>query len=260
MMPLSEDEIVKRFNYFNVADQQDLRGHLWALAEAGLSVVDLAESPPVHDPPAHDPFTYHEPTADCIWALGDPTWCNTHGRYGKVHGRHRTAAVDAVADLVAWLDSCAEAHRHVPGITAKYTAAADLIRVHSMAEPPPFPGAFPGPVVDGAPTWGAYLRDVPSDDTWQWSHGDWPDWVPGADARGPAPSTWVLARRSPKATAEQVIAQYLQHAPEQGDWPDDEHAEGVASGVLGALTAAGYCVVVDAVVEAEIVEETPDDV
>ena len=43
-------------------------------------------------------------------------------------------------------------------------------------------------------------------------------------------------------TARHVIRDYLLHAPEQSDWPDEDHANGLALGVLGALEEAGYMV------------------
>jgi hypothetical protein len=42
------------------------------------------------------------------------------------------------------------------------------------------------------------------------------------------------------ADAERIAAAYLAHAPEQGDWPWEDHCEGVASGIFYALHDAGW--------------------
>ena len=42
---------------------------------------------------------------------------------------------------------------------------------------------------------------------------------------------------------EGPIEQYLIHQPEQGDWPWEDHCNGLAGGILAALRAAGVVLV-----------------
>ena len=43
--------------------------------------------------------------------------------------------------------------------------------------------------------------------------------------------------------AEGPIEQYLIHQPEQGDWPWEDHCNGLAGGILDALRGAGVVAV-----------------
>lgn len=38
----------------------------------------------------------------------------------------------------------------------------------------------------------------------------------------------------------QIVTAYLEHMPEQGDWPWHDHCEGLAGGVLNALHNNGF--------------------
>lgn len=42
------------------------------------------------------------------------------------------------------------------------------------------------------------------------------------------------------ADAFRAVKDYLANPPEQGDWSDDDHLDGIAGGVLSALGRAGY--------------------
>lgn len=37
-----------------------------------------------------------------------------------------------------------------------------------------------------------------------------------------------------------IVYEYLRVAPEQGDWPYEDHLEGLASGIVEALRSAGH--------------------
>src|SRR5262245_58530045 len=54
------------------------------------------------------------------------------------------------------------------------------------------------------------------------------------------PSAAIAPRPTCHTSAEAVVTNYLMHAPEQGDWPWEEHCNGLASGVLAALDAHGF--------------------
>ena len=43
--------------------------------------------------------------------------------------------------------------------------------------------------------------------------------------------------------AQDVVKEYLRVAPEQGDWPLEDHLDGLASGILNALVEDGHRVV-----------------
>jgi len=75
---------------------------------------------------------------------------------------------------------------------------------------PPFPGAYPGPVVDDTPTWGAYLRDVP-DEGYQTRTNDGPVWVDRGGVLSDG-SMWVLVRRTPQPTTETEVIPWHQAA------------------------------------------------
>lgn len=40
-----------------------------------------------------------------------------------------------------------------------------------------------------------------------------------------------------------IIADYLAHAPEQSDWPWEDHCEGLAGGILAALFAKDFIII-----------------
>lgn len=52
----------------------------------------------------------------------------------------------------------------------------------------------------------------------------------------PLPGSWP-------PWAEGPIRDYLVHQPEQGDWPWEDHCEGLAGGILAALSRAGVALV-----------------
>jgi hypothetical protein len=101
------------------------------------------------------------------------------------------------------------------------------------------PGLTPN--LNGDGTYYGHWKDIPKD--WEWRDEDDLSWHSHSHYGGPSMMV-VQARPAPQPptepTAEKVIARYLAQAPEQGDWEWEDHCEGVASGVLGALKAAGY--------------------
>ena len=110
------------------------------------------------------------------------------------------------------------------GLTVEQAAALEAKDTPAL----PFPGAYPGPVVDDSFTWGAMLSDAYKADpnhalyqvrTWEpqgaeygfnWDALDHP-----RVRRGMAVGAWVLVRRTPKpATAVEVLVKLIRSFPE----------------------------------------------
>jgi hypothetical protein len=45
------------------------------------------------------------------------------------------------------------------------------------------------------------------------------------------------------STAQDIVRDYLVNAPEQSDWPWEDHCDGLAMGILGSLHRAGWRIV-----------------
>lgn len=55
----------------------------------------------------------------------------------------------------------------------------------------------------------------------------------------------------PNGKALNIARDYLIHQPEQGDWPWEDHCEGIAGGILDALHQSGFVLVPVAELNAE---------
>jgi len=125
-------------------------------------------------------------------------------------------------------------------------AKVGLVVVDAADTPnePPFSGAYPGPVVDDAPTWGANYSDIPLPRAgWRWTV-NMQDWYSAEVAPMAGEPYWVLVRRTPQPatppTPVEAISNLIRSFPQT---TATITVEETAQSILDALFDGGYRVV-----------------